>query len=303
MSDELETSFHLTAPPSVTAGLMERADRPSALRLAVQLVVLVALASLSAAVPAGGRVFTTVALAMVIAALFAPWHECLHGTAFASRRANAIGAWVTGLVFLASPAAYRGFHFAHHRHTQDPARDPEIAFAPDLLGRWPDSLALALFRLSGIGIAFGKIGSLLVQAFAPSAAWDAALPYLRPEARATVRREAWLVLVWATGMSLVGAWVPVVGSWVQAWWLSHLFLSYWLTTEHTGLPSSAPILHRTHTVVSHPWVRWWTWNMGYHAEHHAWPGVPWFRLPELHARVKGDLPRVWTSYLSVWTRR
>jgi len=31
------------------------------------------------------------------------------------------------------------------------------------------------------------------------------------------------------------------------------------------------------------------WNMPYHAEHHAYPGVPFHRLPELHETIKDEL--------------
>ena len=37
-------------------------------------------------------------------------------------------------------------------------------------------------------------------------------------------------------------------------------------------------------------LSWWfytklAWNMPYHQEHHAWPNVPFYLLPELHRRV------------------
>lgn len=302
MSDVLESSFHPGARAAVTEGLMTREDGPSLRRAGQQLGVLLGVMLLSAVLPAL-RPLTTIALAMGFAALFAPWHESLHGTAFVSPGRNHALSWSTGLVFLAAPTTYRAFHFAHHRHTQDPKLDPEIAFAPEVLGAWPSTPLLALFRLSGLGIAFGKLGLLFMGAFAPASAWDTVLPYIRPEARARARAESWVVLAWGLGWSVLGAWFPVIGGWVQAWWLSHVFLAWWLTTEHTGLPADAPILARTRTVLSHGWVRWWTWNMGYHAEHHAWPGVPWHHLPTLHTRVRGELPRVWDTYLSVWTRR
>ena len=31
-------------------------------------------------------------------------------------------------------------------------------------------------------------------------------------------------------------------------------------------------------------------NMNYHVEHHMFPMVPYHRLPELHERIKDDLP-------------
>ena len=40
--------------------------------------------------------------------------------------------------------------------------------------------------------------------------------------------------------------------------------------------------------------------MNYHVEHHMFPMVPYHRLPELHAQIKGDLapvyPSIWAAY-------
>jgi len=36
-------------------------------------------------------------------------------------------------------------------------------------------------------------------------------------------------------------------------------------------------------------IRWWLWNMNYHAEHHAWPAVPWYALPAVHERITAHL--------------
>ncbi|MEQ8374656.1 MAG: fatty acid desaturase, partial [Roseibium aggregatum] len=33
------------------------------------------------------------------------------------------------------------------------------------------------------------------------------------------------------------------------------------------------------------------WNMNYHVEHHMFPLVPYFRLPELHEEIAFDLPK------------
>ena len=74
---------------------------------------------------------------VVLIFLFSPLHECVHRTAFRSRALNDAVAWVCGAVMLLPPEYFRAFHFAHHRHTQDPERDPELALLqPDDLGRY-----------------------------------------------------------------------------------------------------------------------------------------------------------------------
>lgn len=54
-------------------------------------------------------------------------HECIHRTAFATRCLNDAAAWACGALLMLPPEYFRLFHFAHHRFTQDPARDPELA--------------------------------------------------------------------------------------------------------------------------------------------------------------------------------
>jgi fatty acid desaturase len=42
--------------------------------------------------------------------------------------------------------------------------------------------------------------------------------------------------------------------------------------------------------------------MNYHVEHHMFPMVPYHRLPELHERIRHDLPRantsMWEAYVN-----
>jgi hypothetical protein len=59
--------------------------------------------------------------------LFTPLHEAIHRTAFRSHWLNDVTGWITGFVILLPPEWFRQFHFAHHRWTQDPARDPELS--------------------------------------------------------------------------------------------------------------------------------------------------------------------------------
>src|SRR3954452_10657946 len=63
-----------------------------------------------------------------IVTLFAPMHECVHRTAFASRAANETVGWIAGLLSFYNSNFYWHFHSWHHRYTQDPERDPELMF-------------------------------------------------------------------------------------------------------------------------------------------------------------------------------
>ena len=76
--------------------------------------------------------------------LFCALHEAIHNTPFRTDRLNSALAWVCGAAVLIPPNWFRYFHFAHHRHTQDPERDPELAAAK------PDDVKAYLVHLSGI---------------------------------------------------------------------------------------------------------------------------------------------------------
>ena len=65
---------------------------------------------------------------VTIVTLFAPMHECVHRTAFASRTANVIIGWIAGVLSFYNSTYCRHYHSWHHRYTQDPTRDPELMF-------------------------------------------------------------------------------------------------------------------------------------------------------------------------------
>ena len=76
--------------------------------------------------------------------------------------------------------------------------------------------------------------------------------------------------------------------------------------EHTGLPNEGSILARTRTMQTWPFFSWWLWNMNFHAEHHAWPAVPWYGLPALHREVAEHLDATERGYarlqFNVWSK-
>jgi hypothetical protein len=64
---------------------------------------------------------------IVIVFLFTLLHETVHRTAFKTRALNDIVAGICALMIALPVEWFRAFHFAHHRFTQDPENDPELA--------------------------------------------------------------------------------------------------------------------------------------------------------------------------------
>ncbi|MBI2801751.1 MAG: fatty acid desaturase [Gammaproteobacteria bacterium] len=232
----------------------------------------------------------SVALAWIWSGLFAPFHECTHRTAFRSPRGNSIGAWLTGVPFGMAPAMYRIFHYEHHRFTQDLDKDPELTGDPRYAS-WPPNPRIWLVAMNGYGLLLLKLRPLIGFATKPQSQWETFARWApRIDDPARLVFECRVVLAFWILFLLAALFLLPGGGWlVFAAWLSHVFQALWLAAEHTGLPHEGSILARTRTVTTTPFVRFWLWNMNYHAEHHAWPSIPWHQLPATHRLVSQQL--------------
>jgi fatty acid desaturase len=288
------------ASRSAAAGLGARRNGPGLVHLGAQLAVLAAASVATVQLAAAGHpgwIAAVTLTGVVIVTFFPTLHEAGHQTAFASAGLNELAVWLGALLMLQCPSFFREFHWEHHRATQDPALDPEIRAAPRLVDDWPGNpLAWALLA-SGLHLLLGKPAFTLACGFTPRRVWVPLFPYLRPAQR---RRIAWesraTVLGLAGGVAAGLTWIPGFAPLLLAWPISHLLLGLYLMPEHTGLPHSGTQLERTRTVESNAIVRWLMWNMPYHAEHHAHPGVPFHAVPVLHERLRGELVAVHRSY-------
>ena len=71
--------------------------------------------------------------------------------------------------------------------------------------------------------------------------------------------------------------------------LGQPFLRLYLLAEHGDCPLVANMLENTRTTLTNAVVRFLTWNMPYHVEHHAYPAVPFHQLPALHREIRAHL--------------
>lgn len=221
--------------------------------------------------------------------LFTPLHETIHRTAFRSRWLNDIVAWVTGFVILLPPEWFRQFHFAHHRWTQDPARDPELS-PPK-----PATIRAWLWYATGY-----SYWVELTKGFFTHAIGKVDEPYVSTRTKPAVVKEARCYLLAYGAVFGVAAFAGrldlLLWYWVLPVLVGQPFLRFYLLAEHTGCELSSDMLRNTRTTVTNVVVRRLAWNMPYHAEHHAFPAVPFHALPRLHERLAPHLAVVATGY-------
>src|SRR5262249_23763451 len=185
---------------------------------------------------------------------------------------------------------YRVYHWQHHRFTQDQKRDPELYFAK------PRTPLAYLFVLTGIPNAVRRIGDILLLALG-----RADKPWMAPsEQRALiVEARTYCAIYVAVAAASIAAGSPIaLVVWLVPWIVGQAFLRPYLLAEHTGCAFTRDSLENTRTTLTRFVVRLFAWNMPYHAEHHAYPAVPFHALPRLHDRIHGKIDNVEPGYVT-----
>ena len=242
--------------------------------------------------------------------LFACEPETVHNTAFKSKALNQWAARLAGIGHLYPSAIFRELHFNHHRYTHIPGKDPEISFGGKPVPSVVSSLPMYLSWLSGLPLLMMKVFFTIAGAFGtPEFLRKNAFPFISAKARGKVMLESWIVLAVYIGIVVLaiyvnpGFWGILIGQVV-----GHSLLASYVSAEHNGLPHEGDnILEKTRSMRTNAFVRWLMWNMPYHAEHHAYPAVPFHTLPQLHKEIEGELKHQDLGYpgfhLKVFSRK
>lgn len=201
---------------------------------------------------------------------FTVLHEAMHGIAHPNRTVNAALGRLGGLPLTISFPLFRGVHYEHHSHTNDPRRDPDfiVAHAPRiLLPLWCVAVVVE-YRAKFYGRRLWRDRVEVAEALA----WDAALA---------------LVIIAA----IAGGWiVPLLVTWLAPAVLAVLFLAftfdflphypydtdrrYFDTRIYPGRALNALLL-----------------GQNYHLIHHLWTTIPWFRYQRVFTEIRIDLER------------
>jgi len=152
--------------------------------------------------------------------LFCALHEATHHTPFRSRWLNNAVGHFAGFLLLLPFEYFRLFHWNHHRFTQDPLRDPELARPR------PATWAAYLFHVSGMPNWAARISTSAGHAFTGRAPQ----PWIGPEKERLIVREARLYVLAYCGV-LAGS--IALGSAVLLW--------IWVLRRCSGRSSCASI--------------------------------------------------------------
>lgn len=223
---------------------------------------------------------------VLIVFLFTLCHECTHQTPFKSVWLNEWTGRITGFLLLLPFLWFRYFHLAHHRFTNDPEKDPELAHPRP--ANWVDYF----FYVSGI-----PYWRALVKGLFHSALGRPSANYIPVKAVPRIRREARILLALYSGILLSLIFSPLaLWIWIVPAVIGQPALRLYLLAEHGRCPPVANMLENTRTTFTNRVIRFLAWNMPYHIEHHSFPNVPFHALPRLHEHMKEDLITTSSGY-------
>lgn len=208
--------------------------------------------------------------------LYAGQHEMSHWTVFRIRKLNEIFGRAFGFVLIYPRDFDQIQHFAHHRYTQDWQGDGELA---------REHYDMRSYLLWVLGPTYWYTRIRRIIRFSLGSVTE---PYVPKARKADVIREARWHLA---GYAAIAAVSIAAGSWLAVQlWLAPMLITKAVhqlqnTIEHLGMPHVPGIAENTRSTRTNAVMRWMCWNMQYHTAHHAFPGVPCYRLPELHRTI------------------
>jgi len=219
----------------------------------------------------------------LIALLFAPLHECAHGTAFRTRWLNDLVGRITGFLVQRPFLYFRYRHTSHHTYTQHPQLDPDLVPLPksrvhyvlDMSARgfWKMCVAYhwrgATGRFDSGDLFFMPLGEL---------------SRITREFRICVMGYALLIAA-TLQLDPLAPLVLIVGPRI----FGEVLLRFLRMSEHTATDNSPNLLRNTRTTLVNPLLHFFYWEMPYHAEHHIAPSVPFHALFKLHGVVRSKI--------------
>ncbi|AKQ64594.1 fatty acid desaturase family protein [Myxococcus hansupus] len=201
-------------------------------------------------------------------------HEAVHGGLARRPWLNRLGGMVCALPVLQNYAAYKVLHLRHHADLGG-GKDPDH-YANYTGRRWLELLM--------------HVGRLLLG----YPAYITLIPILGWR-QGTAAERRWIeaeVGLAAVAVALAVAFIPgqvLLHAWAIPMLLLNTMVNVRGMSQHTFLPESDHPVRGTRTILSNPVTRFFMCNENYHLEHHLYPRVPWYNLPELHRTLRAEL--------------
>lgn len=250
---------------------------------------------------------------------FAGGHELLHGNAFKTKWINDVVMFCVGTAFFEVLRHERIMHKQHHTFTLDIDRDPELtsfysrkeledlkfkavpASRFSYVKQFVHVLSYFQHRVmrllsSSLGIVTDYTGI----------GWSMKTKREDIDKHVINDLQFWCLVqltVYIVIFSKLGNTMEGLRS-LLFWWIAPCLLGYapinfFRNAEHADCDFTNNQLHNTRTVESIFFIRWLLWETNFHAEHHAYPMVPFFNLPVIHEMLNDHIKHNETKSFTV----
>jgi fatty acid desaturase len=212
-------------------------------------------------------------------------HETAHGTAFKTRWLNETLFWITSLLHFEEPLYRRYTHTNHHTYTWYLGKDSQISSYTRMtfFGWVMDGSGLSLFIFhvhTQFRLMFGR-NTEMMKLVIPS------------DELPRIRRNAWIFFIVYVSIAVL-----IILGVNQLLWYLVLPLVFGLPVvtlfgmaQHVELEENSPsIVKSTRSFKTNRLVAFLYMNMHHHCEHHLYPQVPFYSLPNMHEAIKDQLP-------------
>jgi fatty acid desaturase len=202
-------------------------------------------------------------------------HDAAHYRGYANRELNDFVGELLALPTSSSMAGYRNTHFAHHRELNsdnDPDWQRNLGLVEYEFPAPPRRMLMYIAQyLSGLKTATAVFGF-----------------HKNKETRDIPAAVARARLCFFAGLLLAsiafGFWKLLLLYWIVPLLTVFLAIRYIRSVAEHYAVEHENVLNESRTVLAPFWQLWLIapWGLNYHLEHHLFPGVPCFRLGELH---------------------
>ena len=262
--------------------LMKRSDKPAFIRLLIWIMLLSITSYLIFLSYETWYLFPAMFVhGIVLVHHFSLQHECCHYTAFKTRKLNDIFGHICGFSIILPNQHFRYEHCDHHTYTQLKGKDPELI-------ELPISVYKYIWYISSIPYWKNKFSEIYQHVCGRIS--EEENHFIPKQEHLTIFKEARIMvtvyLIILTGCISTNNWTPF---W---YWLLPLFLGEPVMrairlTEHVGRPNTDDLKENTRSSLTSFPMRFLSWNMNFHAEHHYASSIPFHALPKLHKKLKG----------------
>lgn len=231
--------------------------------------------------------------AIVMAFLFAPAHECSHGTPFRNRTLNETVYWIVCLIYLVPPTFFRYSHANHHTHTQ--IRGKDLDMMPERMTVWS-----YLYYVTAARFWMRNGRWFLCHPFGAIAPTER--HFLPASEIPRVVREARIIMALYAGIAALSIYTGSAAAlflWIIPRLAGEPVMRWVRIAEHAECEEGPDLRTNTRTTRTSAFMRFLFWNMSFHAEHHLCPMVPFHALGRLHQQIGDQLHPVGQGYPAV----